>query len=61
MDTKKPYLSKTLWLNLIIAISAFFPVVQHFITTHSEQVMIGFSLLNMGLRTVTKDKLSLGD
>jgi len=54
---KKAYLSKTLWVNLIIAIVAFFPKVSEVV--NASQVMLGMGFINMVLRMVTKDKIVL--
>lgn len=62
VETKKPWLSKTLWLNLIMAISAlFFPVVADFIKQHAELTLVFWSVINGVLRLVSKDKISLND
>jgi len=58
---KKPWLSKTLWINLIMAVSAFIPVAHEYLVAHPEVVVIGFSVVNMLLRLVSKDQLSLVD
>jgi len=56
---KNPLLSKTLIINLVIALSALFaPGVKEYIAEHPEAVAVGFSVLNMVLRAVTKKKLS---
>lgn len=59
MQSKKTYLSKTLWMNLVIALSAFFPGVSEWVAGHPDLFMVGFSVINMVLRAVTKDKLEL--
>lgn len=58
---KYPWLSKTLWFNVIVGIAAFFPPVQAFVQGHSEMIMMGFGLINMFLRLITKDAISLQD
>jgi len=57
---KKPWLSKTLWVNLIGAASAmFFPPVGDFISSNPEIVMVLWSGINMLLRLVTKGAVSI--
>ena len=57
MENKSVFKSKTLWVNLIIAVVAFFPSVAEKLSP--EVVMQGMALVNMVLRLVTKDKLQL--
>ena len=54
----KPVLkSKTIWINLILAVAAFFPVLRD---TVSEDVLLQvFAVVNIVLRLVTKDKVVL--
>lgn len=59
MDGKKPWQSKTVWLNLIAAIAAFTPVGAEWVQTHEQAFMIGFSALNIVLRFISKDKISV--
>ena len=60
MEVKKPFMSKTLWGNLILALGALFGArfepVAEVITV--DNVALVFSVVNMVLRSVTKDKLS---
>lgn len=59
---KKPYLSKTLWVNLLLAVTALaLPSAQAWMSKNPETVAMVFSGLNMVLRLVTKEKLSLGE
>lgn len=60
-ENKKPWLSKTLWMNLLMAASSFIPSVGSWMSAHTELVMAGWSALNMALRLITKDKISLQD
>lgn len=49
--------SKTVWVNLILAVLAFFPSLHSFI---SEDVILQlFAVLNIVLRLVSKDKVVL--
>lgn len=61
MDSKKPWLSKTLWINLIMAIAAFFPPVQAYVAAHPETLLVAFSVVNIILRLVTKGAIQIGD
>lgn len=54
---KKPWQSKTLWINLILAILAFFPQFREFVT--AEHIGTIFTVVNIVLRFVTKEKLTL--
>ncbi len=61
MEQKKPaYLSKTLLLNLAVALCALFvPGGKEFIESHAELVAVIFSGLNIVLRLVTKSAIEL--
>lgn len=49
--------SKTLIVNTIMAIVAFFPGVSEFVTP--EILLSGLAVVNIILRVITKDKISL--
>lgn len=55
---KKPWKSKTLLANLLVAILAMTPLADQF---GAEQVMLVLSAVNIILRLVTKDKIGLND
>lgn len=66
--TKKPYESKTVIINAVLgvcmALSAFFPqlaVVKTFIETNAVLIGTGWSVLNIILRAISKDKIVLTD
>lgn len=60
MEIKSPLLSKTLWVNALLAVAALvFPPAHDFIANNPEVVAVGFSLVNIVLRLVTKSKLEL--
>lgn len=60
MESKKPYLSKTLWTNALIAIFAIvWPGASEWVQENPSMVISGFAVINMILRLVTKDKLEL--
>ena len=61
---KKAWLSKTMWINLFVAIvgviAAFVPgasVVTEWLSSHGDIVAMVFGLVNLILRATTKDKL----
>lgn len=51
------YQSKTLWVNLLLAIAAFFPQVQEHLT--GEQMALGVTVVNAILRATTKEGIVL--
>ena len=55
--SKKPWQSKTILANLIVAIVAFFPGLQDSVSP--EIVAQALIVLNIILRLVTKDKIGL--
>lgn len=58
---KKPWLSKTLWTNLILAVAAmFWPAAGDAIANHPEVAAIVWSGINMLLRFISKDQLQIG-
>ena len=68
MDSKKPWQSKTIFLNgtlgLVAFIAIFYPpasVVTEYLKAHAETVALAWAFANIILRAVTKDKISLAD
>ena len=59
MEAKTPLKSKTLWLNLVIAIIAFFPEISIMVKENPEYSMTFFALVNFALRLITKGKIEL--
>jgi len=57
MKTKKLWLSKTLWVNLIMAIVAFLPSIKGHVD--EEKLMTLMAVVNILLRFVSNDKLVL--
>ena len=57
---KKPWLSKTLWANAAFALAKLFGLDEK-IGLSADQVLMVLVVVNMGLRLVTKDKVSLED
>lgn len=59
MENKKPWFSKTILTNLVVAVAAFFkPSVVEQLS--ASNVLMILSSINLGLRLVTKDKIQLG-
>lgn len=60
MEKKPWYTSKTVILNLLAALLVvFYPPAQEWIVSHPDIVAAIFSALNIGLRFISKDKLSI--
>lgn len=67
-STKKPWQSKTVIINAILGLAAvaamFFPqasVVTTYINSNAAMIGTAWSVLNIILRAISKDKISLGD
>jgi len=57
---KIPLLSKTLWVNLILAVTALvYPPANEYVSAHPELVMLVVSGLNIVLRLVTKEAIQI--
>jgi hypothetical protein len=62
MEAKKPWQSWTLWMNLVMAITAFFPPVQEALKAHPEYGAIAMAAVNWALRIIfTKTAIQLGE
>lgn len=61
MESKKPWLSKTIITNLIMAVAPFIPGVSEWLAANTSVVISVFAVVNMVLRLVTKDKIGLSD
>jgi len=62
MESKKPWESKTLWMNLIIAVAAMAsPKVHDYIGAHPDVVSAVWAFANVVLRLVSKDKIQIKD
>lgn len=58
--TKSPLLSKTLWVNAVVALCALlYPPAADWIQANGASVALIMSGVNMLLRLVTKEKLEL--
>ena len=60
MEKKNPLQSKTIWVNLLLAVAAFFPSVQTYIAANPEMIPTAFAVLNIILRLVTKTGIQIG-
>ena len=63
MEPVKPwYFSKTIWVNVVAAIALIFaqvnPSVAAFLGEHFKEAGMGWALLNIVLRAVTKKELT---
>lgn len=59
---KKPWLSKTLWTNLVVIVGTMFvPAVADFVSANPEIMVSIWGGVNILLRWVSKDKLSIGE
>lgn len=68
MENKKPWFSKTIVVNAILgvlaAITVFVPaadMLKQFILNHAGEIGMGWSVLGIVLRLISKDKISLED
>lgn len=62
MDTKKPWQSKTIIVNFVAAAGAlFFPPFTQWISAHPAEIASAFSILNIVLRVITKDKIAIAE
>jgi hypothetical protein len=59
---KKPWQSKTILVNFAIAAAAlFYPPAAEWISGHPVEVSSLFAIVNIVLRVVTKDKISISE
>jgi hypothetical protein len=57
---KKPWLSKTLWVNFLIAgLVLAIPGMEEFIKSNDTVVIVATTLVNIALRLITKEELKL--
>lgn len=57
VDSKKPYQSKTLWINAVMAIASLVPAVKDLVTP--DILGVAFFLVNTVLRFTTKSGISI--
>jgi hypothetical protein len=58
-SAKKPWLSKTIWLNVLGIIGMFIPVIGDYIKANPELVVAFFTIANIALRLISHDKIGL--
>lgn len=56
---KAPWQSKTLWVALIGAVSAFIPAIQKIIVEHPEAYAMGLGVIFSALRLISSGKISI--
>lgn len=56
---KRPWTSKTVWVNLVMAAAAFIPGVGQLISQNPEAAGMIVAGINTILRLITKEKVSL--
>lgn len=60
MENKKPfYLSKTVWLQVLALIAVLVPASAHFIQQNLSESAALWGVLNLVLRVISKDRLSI--
>lgn len=65
MESKPVYLSKTLWVNTLVALAGILasfgvlPSVKSFLDSNSEIVLMVLGGVGIGLRMITKGKVEL--
>jgi hypothetical protein len=58
-ESKRLYKSKTVWVNLVMAVAAFIPGVGEWVSQNAEAAGAIVAGINVVLRLVTKEKVSL--
>lgn len=59
---KKPWQSKTILMNFVVAAGAlFYPPVAEWVSAHPIEISSLFAVMNIVLRVVTKDKISISE
>lgn len=58
-SVKPSYLSKTLWVNLLLALAPFIPGASDFVAANPDIAMSIVAGVNLILRLITKDKIVL--
>ena len=59
LEEKKPWKSKTLWLNLLVSVGAMLPWSPVAEAMSEGNLVMVLSVVNMVLRLVSKDKVGL--
>lgn len=67
MEQKKPYLSKTIWMNAIMSVMGIIASfglahgLNEWMQSNASLIMTGVGIVGIVLRFVTKDKIQLTD
>jgi len=56
---KSAFASKTVLVNAVIALAALYPPVGVWLKTHPDLALQALAIINLGLRFVTKGKITL--
>ena len=59
MDPKKPWYSKTVWVNLVMALVAFVPGAEDWVAHNPQAAVVVGVVVNLFLRAITKQPVSL--
>ena len=59
MNTKSLFASKTIAAQAITIAAAFYPPIAAVVSTHPTETLVILGLLNVGLRYITKGRVSL--
>lgn len=59
METKPVYLSKTFWVQILAVIALVIPASSQFIQAHFTEAGMGWAMINVVLRLISKDKVQL--
>ena len=59
VETKPPYLSKTIWLSALMALAGFIPGAKEWVAAHPDVMMWGSGAVFAFLRWVSKGKINL--
>jgi len=54
MPAKKPWLSKTIWMNILLLVASFYPPIGNLVSNNPELLAGFFAIVNVVLRLVTK-------
>lgn len=61
MESKKPWMSKTLWAAALVALAPLFPPLGVIVAANPAMVSAGIGMLFAGLRFITNGKVSIAD
>ena len=58
-NTKKPWLSKTVWISVIVALAPLFPPVAAVVATNPEMISFAVGAVFAAIRLISSQKISL--